>query len=332
MLLLTTPDYPPKWGGLTTHTLNVEKVLRALGVDYELFHWKSVGEIATFPTKKLQNFKQVLNIHSGFHMHMPATHPRVINFVNGAEILFYSPNMMKRLIKRALRRHSLRRVESAHKNIFISDFTFRTLQAQGLRADYSRDIVFPMCVETSHQVLCRKDFQQDPLRFICVARDVPHKNFRGVIDLCEEVQRRSGRKVELITVTDKVFTSPTITIHSHVNPDNNERDRLLKSAHFNLLLSLDHSHRGFFEGFGQIVQEAGCLGTPSIVLNTGGLPESVHHGETGWVISDTSPESVGQLWSNLSKNTYERVSSVCFEHTVTSHGLENWKRLFGTIL
>ncbi len=289
-------------------------------------------EIATFPTKKLQSFAQVLNIHSGFHMHMPAAHPRVINFVNGAEILFYSPNIMKRLVKRALRRHSLRRVESAHKNIFISEFTLRTLQRQGFHADYSRDMVVPMCVETAHQVLCRKDFQQDPLRFICVARDVPHKNFRGVIDVCEEIQRRSGRKVELITVTDKVFSSPSITIHSHVNPDNAERDRLLKSAHFNLLLSLDHSHRGFFEGFGQIVQEAGCLGTPSIVLNTGGLPESVHHGQTGWVMPDTTAGSIGHLWSALSNEAYARVATRCFEHTVTSHGLDNWKRLFQAIL
>jgi glycosyltransferase involved in cell wall biosynthesis len=332
VLLLTTPDYPPKWGGLTTHTLNVEKVLRALGVRYELFHWRSVGEIATYPREKLRSFDRILNIHSGFHMHMPAAHPRVINFINGAEILFYSPNPVKRFVKRALKHRGLGRISGAQKNIFISEFTFQTLQRQGHRPDYARDIVFPMCVETAHGQFHQKEFDRDPLRFICVARDVPHKNFRGAIELCEEVQRRSRRPVELVTVTDKVFSSPTIAIRSHVNPDDGERDRLLADAHFNLLLSLDHSHRGFFEGFGQIVQEAGCLGTPSVVLNTGGLPESVHDGETGWVLPDAAPASVARFWGGLTAQTYARVARRCFEHTMEAHGLENWKRLFGTIL
>src|SRR5689334_249002 len=114
-------------GGLTTHTLNVEKVLKELGVKYELFHWKNYREIMNFPKDKIQKYDYILNIHSGFHMHMPPAKARVINFVCGAEILFYSPQFLKHFIKQILKGRSLRRVEEAYANIFISNFTFQTM-------------------------------------------------------------------------------------------------------------------------------------------------------------------------------------------------------------
>lgn len=332
MLLLTTPDYLPKHGGLTTHTLNVEKVLKRLGIKYELFHWKSYQDIFKFPPERLASYDRILNIHSGFHMHMPSCQAKVINFVNGAEILFYSPNPLKRFVKQVLRRKSIRRVEGAQNNIFISDFTFRTLIEKGLRPDYGRDLTFHMCVDTDHHRYEPKDWNRDPLTFVCVARDVPHKNFAGVIRLCEKVQALSGRPVELITVTNREFTSEKIKITSAINPDNQERDRLLARAHVNLLLSLDHSRQGFFEGFGQIVQEAGCFATPSLVLGTGGLPESVHHNETGWVLQELSDQSIEAWWKGMSATSYRRVADECYHHTLLNHGLDSWERLFGALL
>jgi glycosyltransferase involved in cell wall biosynthesis len=319
-------------GGLTTHTLNVEKVLKELGITYELFHWKNYREIMNYPKDKLQKYDYILNIHSGFHMHMPgAAHAKVINFVCGAEILFYSPNFFKHIVKQALKGKSLRRVEDAFANIFISNFTFQTMQRKGLRPDYSRDLIFHMCVELGQHKYVAKDLNDETLRFICVARDVPHKNFAGVIKLCEHVRTVSGRKVELVTITNREFHSETISIKSYTNASNELRDELLAKSHFNLLLSLDHSHRGFFEGFGQIVQEAGAFATPSVVLATGGLPESVHHEETGWVLPDLEA-SLDLWWKKMNAETYRKISDQCYRHTLESHGLDNWKRLFGRLI
>ena len=332
MLLLTTPDYLPKLGGLSSHTLNVEKVLKELNIPYELFVWNNYKDILKFPREKIQKYDYIFNIHSGFHMHMPACKAKVINFVNGAEILFYSPSPIKHFIKQITKGRSLRRVEEAYCNIFISDFTFKVLQSKGLRPDYSRDIIFHMCVDITGHNFVKKDWQENPLKFICVARDVPHKNFVGAIKLCEQVQDLSGRPVEFITVTNKEFKSEKIKISSYINPDNKKRDELLAQAHMNLLLSLDHSHRGFFEGFGQIVQEAGMFGTPSLVLQTGGLPESVHHNETGWVLPDLTDESVEKWWMDMGKSSYDKISQYCYQHTIECHGLDNWKRLFGSLI
>lgn len=332
LILLTTPDYLPKHGGLTTHTMNVEKVLKKLGIEYELFHWKDYKDIVAVPQKKLESYSAILNIHSGFHMFMPAYTGRVVNFINGAEILFYSPNFFKRLVKNLLRTKGLRRLQEASTNIFISDFTLQTLIKKGLSPDYSRDLVFNMCVETGHHVYRPKSFNDDNLKFICVARDVPHKNFKGVIKLCEQVALQSQRRVELITVTNREFTSDKISIRSYLNPDNALRDELLSEAHFNLLLSLDHSHKGFFEGFGQIVQEAGCFSTPSIVLSTGGLPESVHDDQTGWVLPNLEEDTIRSWWKSMNEESYRRIADECYGHTLRSHGLDNWARLFQAIL
>ena len=39
-VLITTSDYLPNLGGLTSYTCNVESSLRELGISYELFHWR----------------------------------------------------------------------------------------------------------------------------------------------------------------------------------------------------------------------------------------------------------------------------------------------------
>lgn len=332
MLLLTTPDYFPKLGGLSTHTSNVEKVLKSLGIQYELFVWNNYKEILSFPKERIQKYDYILNIHSGFHMHMPESKAKVINFVNGAEILFYSPSFIKHLVKRLTKKKSIRRVEEAFCNIFISDFTFQTLIKLGLRPSFDRDIIFHMAVDTTAHKYLPKNWTDGPLKFICVARDVPHKNFAGAIKLCEEVHRISGREVEFITVTNKEFKSDKIKISSYLNPDNKKRDELLAEAHINLLLSLDHSDKGFFEGFGQIVQEAGMFCTPSLVMKTGGLPESVHHNSTGWVISDTSSNSIETWWASMNAETYRHISDECYHHTLGSHGLDVWRKLFAGLL
>lgn len=332
MILLTTPDYLPKLGGLSSHTLNVEKVLKELGFKYDLFHWKNYQEVLNFDAKKLDQYDFIINIHSGFHMYMPKCRGQVINFVNGAEILFYSDNPLKNFIKKVTKKRSINRLETAKFNIFISDFTFKTLQGKGLTPDYSRDLIYHMVVDTQGHTRVQKEWDTNPLTFICVARDVPHKNFAGVINFCEEVQDLSNRRVELITVTNKVMTSDKIRITSYVNPDNAKRDELLAGAHINLLLSLDQSYRGFFEGFGQIVQEAGCFATPSLVLASGGLPESVHKDFTGWVLPDLSIDSVRAWWNQMDSQTYRRISDQCYEHTLLSHGLPTWKRLFQNVV
>lgn len=50
------------------------------------------------------------------------------------------------------------------------------------------------------------------------------------------------------------------------------------------------------EALGNVVQEAKALGTPSVVTPIGGLPETLTHGKTGWVLDSIGTKAIlGQL-------------------------------------
>ena len=97
-------------------------------------------------------------------------------------------------------------------------------------------------------------------------------------------------------------------------------------------MSLDHSHLGFYEGFGLTVLESALFGVPSIVYDTGGLPEAVHHLETGIVLPSQSKMTHIELitpW--LNEFNYQKLSRGCYQHTLESHSLREYKVMFGKI-
>lgn len=332
MILLTTSDYLPKLGGITTFTLNIERVLKKFNIEYKLIHWKSYSEILNFPQQELDKASLIINIHSAFHQFMRDTKTPVINFFHGAEILFYSKNPIKNFVKKMTKINSIKKLSLAKYNIFVSEFTYQVMIKNGLKSDYSRDLIFNVMVDTAKNEMVSKKISDSTLKFVCVARDVPHKNFAGTIEFCEQLAELAQKKIELFTITNKKFHSNKIKIHSIINPSNEERDQYYKVSHFNLLFSLDHSKRGFFEGFGQVVQEAALFATPSIVLNTGGLSESVHHNFTGFVLNNLKKDSILNLINSLSDLTYKNVSQNCFNHTIHSHDLSNWEILLRKLL
>jgi len=125
---------------------------------------------------------------------------------------------------------------------------------------------------------------------------------------------------------------PGITIVDISNCNSSTLQETYKKCHFNLLLSLDHSKLGFIEGFGLTCLEAGQFGTPSIVFNTGGLPENVHTGFNGFVMNGDSYDVVKQLIDSITNENYELMRLKTFKHTTESHSLDIYKRLFRRIL
>ena len=55
------------------------------------------------------------------------------------------------------------------------------------------------------------------------------------------------------------------------------------------------------EALGNVVQEAKALGTPSVVTPIGGLPETLTHGKTGWIMKGIGHQMITQQLSLLSK-------------------------------
>lgn len=325
MILITTPDYLPQIGGLTTATLHLEKVLKNLGKDYRLFHWKNTQELFHFKSENYQDIDLVINIHFLFSAITKFKVSQSINFINGSEILFTSPNPFKKIFKMIKKPEYLKTLSRAKYNVALSSFSQELLTSQGFTLDYSRDIIFHLCMPTElHNSDHQKNLDGVEWNFCCIARDVPHKNIDGAVKFCELVQKKTGKEVSLTLMKINGRTSSTIKLQEAASLSNEEVNKIYQRSHFNLLLSIEHRKLGFVEGFGLTVLEAALFGTPTIGMRQGGLIDSIHHDYTGWTMEELSEVSVGE-WVEKIKNTYNQISQNALKHTVESHHLKNYQ-------
>lgn len=330
-VLITTPDYPPQLGGLASFSRNLEQVFQNMDISVEVFHWKSVSELSDHSFSKT-NFDLYLHVHffGGLIGGFPTE--KSVNFCHGSEILFYSPNLLKRFVKLLGKSKALRYLENSKANFFISEFTKRTLVSKGFKSDYGRDFILHNCIPTEGYSNSSKNWTSDESLKICsVARDVPHKNLNGVFELAKSISNLGNFSVDLYITSQRFKSEGQITVHSLDNVSDEEIVKVYKESHLNILLSLDHSHIGFVEGFGLTVLEAGLWGTPSIVKGTGGLPENVHHNYNGFVLSSFEEKEVNKLLNSIKEN-YSRWSRNSIDHVLTSHGLDVYKRVFSSLL
>lgn len=331
MILVTTSDYFPSLGGLTTFANNIVQVLVNLGIKFDLFHWKNINDIQNYPWEDLNRYQLIINIHPMFCWLAPEGHSKMVNFIHGSEILMTSPNLVKKIYKNWMKKKYFKKMELAKNNIFISAATQEKTQKKGFTLNYSRDFIFHNCIDVKDAQKFVKSLNEEII-FSCIVRNVPHKNLIGSLELCEELQKMTKKKIKLVIPRNQKITSKIINIECLEDESNELRDKAYQSSHFNLLLSLDHSEKGFFEGFGLTILEAGKFGTPSIVMNTGGLPEAVHDNITGFVIAGTSKKDVAQLNTILQRVNYSEIQDAVYEHTVTHHGLNQYQKLLSRII
>lgn len=327
LILLTTSDYFPKLGGLSTFTWNVEKTLRKMNLEYKLFHWESYKEIINFSDQELKKYDLIINIHPQFAWMSKNSHEKMINFFHGSEILLTSSSLLKKIAKRLCKKRYLKKLEASNFNVFISEFTFNKINQVGHKRDYSRDIIVHNCIDTKNAEYTPRKIGEK-IVFSCIVRNVPHKNLEGTVHFCEMVAQITGKKIELLVPLGTDIFSDKVQILKLKDLSEECRNQAYKEAHYNLLLSKDESKKGYFEGFGLTVLEAASFGTPSIVLDSGGLKEAVHHGETGWVLNEISREEIGFIFQKHDMEKYDEMSRESFNHVMNSHTLREYENLF----
>lgn len=69
------------------------------------------------------------------------------------------------------------------------------------------------------------------------------------------------------------------------------------------------------EPLGNVVQEAKALGTPSIVTPKGGLPETLSHENTGWILETTGQVAIKKLLSRIANQGH----GICEEDILEEH-------------
>lgn len=328
MIIITTPDYPPKLGGLSTFTKNIENQIRKFA-QVEIFVWQSLRDLKRFERKRDYDYAIHVHFMAGVICNF-GIHCRNINFLHGSELVMTSPNFVKKMAKGFLKKRFYEYLEGSHFNFFISQFTQIFAQENGLKLDYARDYVFHNLIEIKAD-----HFVEFPLNhkiiLCCIARDVPHKNIDGAVNWASAICESSGCEVELHINAKRATKDSRVKLIIHENLLDIEREKIYQNCHFNLLPSLNHSKRGFFEGFGLTVLEAGKYGTPSIVYaHQGGQEESVHHLESGFVIN--SDQDLIALFKGLSKESYIQMRLKTFQHIKENHNCEKYFDLFQKVM
>jgi len=328
---LTTPDYPPKLGGLSTFSKNVVKVLEELGVLVEVFNWKSPKDLLNLSEENIQaDFFFHIHFMGGFLTNFPLD--KTINFCHGSEILFTSPNPLKKLIKKLGKAKTLNYFSNSRANFFVSDFTREKLKEKGLQLNYGRDFVYNCSIEGIENSALASTFDSEGVIKLCsIARDVPHKNFDGIYNFSKSLGRLTNRKVQLSITSSRFKSTENLEVIPLLNKSDSELQQVYQDSHFNLLLSLDHSEKGFFEGFGLTTLEAGHFKTPSVVSRYGGLPENIHHRFNGFVLENFLDSSILKFYDHA-LNEYSEWSKNAYSHSINSHGLNLYKKLFKAIL
>jgi len=336
-VLICTPDYPPRLGGLSTFTLNIEKVLKQLNIKFDLLVWSGSSEIRDFPKKEGHQYDYMIHIHGLSYQVLSQTKKYSnkavlhINFFHGSEVLFKGRNFLFTLLKKLMKPMALNQFEKSYANISISEFTLNKMQALGYKVSYDRDIIIHNGIDINAKAqFIPKSYDDDVLSFICMARDVPHKNAAGVKSLMEACSRSTYKKIRLYSGFN--LESNSFFEHENISGIDNEKLQFLYGrCHFNLLLSLDHSSKGYYEGFGLTVLEAGQYGTPSIVSSFGGLPEACHNRITGWVL-ELNDLDMRQFFRKLTNKEYKDISQKAYLHTKKSHSLDIYSKVLSHLI
>lgn len=327
-LLLTTPDYPPQIGGLSTFCTNIERSLQRTQISYELLHWSSAKD---FKNVNFRDYRKVIHVHpwgSVYASYYGRHHTNYLNFYHGSEILFRGRDLMRTMAKKIIRPYALRVFQKADRNIFISEFTMNKLKQQGFKPDFSRDLIVHNSIDLRDAHFIEKSVEGH-LALVAIGRDVPHKNLDGCVSFAELIKETHPELEITLYITSDRFKSNNIKIEPITNISDAEREQIYQKCHFNLLLSCDHSDRGYFEGFGLTCLEAGKYGVPSIVFDSGGLPENVHDGITGIVLNQDFSQSIKKISEYLcDEREYGHLRNDTFSHTHMSHGVDQIDRLW----
>jgi phosphatidylinositol alpha-1,6-mannosyltransferase len=118
------------------------------------------------------------------------------------------------------------------------------------------------------------------IEYIVVGKDSPSvRNY--LLNLAKELKLENNFKI-------------------YVNLDNQMRNKFYKASDIFVMPSRDLSKKSSIEGFGNVFIEAGYYNLPVIGSNTGGIPDAIENGKSGFLITnfDELVEKIKLLYEN----------------------------------
>jgi len=151
-----------------------------------------------------------------------------------------------------------------------------------------------------------------PCILLTVSRLVPHKGIDNMIRSLPEVLRshpdtiyqiggKGPDEKRLKDLVSELNLEPHVQFLGFISDD--ELPELYKKADLFVLMSRQEEHH--VEGFGLVFLEAACLKTPSLGGRSGGIPDAIVEGQTGWLSDPESPSRIAQTLIKILNNPDE---------------------------
>ena len=207
-------------------------------------------------------------------------------------LLQCSPDIVITMLEGAARFVEISKTYDIKVALWVHDVypeNIKALAAEPNYALYTSEYVRKKCNEEHHTmgvvfyppfekpVLSKLDIMQQR-NYITMINPIPEKGGKTFISLSKEMSEKQFLAVEGWRKSE---------LFDNDIPDNltyvKRMDDLSKVWDITSILLVPSN---LYEGFGRVVIEAGYFGIPSIVLNTGGLPEAV--GESGIILKENT--------------------------------------------
>lgn len=183
--------------------------------------------------------------------------------------------------------------------------------------------IIPISVDTelfSYNIL---DLNKSKVRLISVGRLISIKGHIYGIKVVEQLLKQ-GLNIEYVIVGDGILLDDlnAYIVNNKLNPfitlvglkSQNEINILLEKADIFLMTSTTIDNVS--EAFGLVVVEAQAKGLPVVAFDSGGVRDTIIHGETGLLVKDKSVDEMVEQIHNLvdDKNKYRLMSSAAVKN------------------
>ena len=367
-ILITAFDFPPRWGGVATYSWQVAKTMHELGyevtvvtrasnikfqTEFEVLNYKlpnagiSSLPILGFHLVRLLKSREFDHIFSTLWLPGGAaiwivkklfkiSTPHSIA-VHAMEII-ESQETLKKRFRNKLNPLKIKTFTYANSIFCVSQFTKKLLLSlipvnenkvtvvhngadpKQFYPDHKKNACYPTLV-TACRLQPNKGIDQVIKALPCLINQFPKLQYNIIGDGPD--RKRLTRLANMMQVTDSV------NFLGKIDPP--ELLKQFQSADLFIMLSRKEKH--FVEGFGLVFLETALCGTPSLGGDSGGIPDAIIDGQTGWLVDPYDLSKIEakllDLLSNedllrktgqsaLEKTQKERTWKHCVENLLTA--------------
>jgi len=232
----------------------------------------------------------------------------IITFAHGEEVFIArSSRQLKMLTRRVYKASSLVIANSLNTEKLVRSLASSAKIAVIYPGVSPADFVFPE--EELKRRRALYGFTDDDVVLTTVGRMEVRKNHANVLKAIRQlldsgIQLKylivggGGEEQNLRILTCKLCLDHAVRFAGVLS----DMERSLAMALADIYIMPSIKHGPLIEGFGSVFLEAAAAGTPTIAGNTGGQPEAVIDGQTGFVIDGTNVEAIIGAIRQLAEN------------------------------